>query len=289
MNITIQQVTDHGISRICAVLRIPRSSCYHTAEATAVQSEDVRIGDAVRRIFKKHKRRYGYRRIGSEYTDEKIVCAPAKVRGLMAERGLKAKEPKSYVPRSSDGRADKPSANLLLDQPCLSAQIVSGQETSHISRQARASSISPWSSTCAPTEPSDGAWPTNMRAELTVGALKQTLGSRPKSATCIFHSDRGSQYISKAYRLAMHSAQMRQSMSARANPDHNAWSKSVIGTLKMICCKVADSSIKPMHKTRYSHTSKAIIIPPGNTGLSNTSHLYNLRIKCSLLTKIKTV
>ena len=31
----------------------------------------------------------------------------------MAERGLKAIQPKTYVPRTSDGRADKPSPNLL--------------------------------------------------------------------------------------------------------------------------------------------------------------------------------
>jgi transposase InsO family protein len=35
----------------------------------------------------------------------------------MIERGLKAIQPKTYVPRTSDGRADKPSPNLLVDQP----------------------------------------------------------------------------------------------------------------------------------------------------------------------------
>lgn len=34
----------------------------------------------------------------------------------MLERGLKAIQPKTYVPRTSDGRADKPSPNLLLGQ-----------------------------------------------------------------------------------------------------------------------------------------------------------------------------
>jgi putative transposase len=71
-----------------------------------------------------------------------------------------------------------------------------------------------------------------MRAELVVIALEQALGSRGKSKACIFHSDRGSQYASKAFRGVMLEARMRQSMSARANPYHNAWSESFIGTLK---------------------------------------------------------
>ncbi|MEI7913050.1 MAG: integrase core domain-containing protein, partial [Verrucomicrobiota bacterium] len=48
----------------------------------------------------------------------------------------------------------------------------------------------------------------------------------------IFHSDRGSQYGSTAYRELLSQAGMRQSMSARANPYHNAWTESFMGTLK---------------------------------------------------------
>lgn len=48
----------------------------------------------------------------------------------------------------------------------------------------------------------------------------------------IFHSDRGSQYGSAAFRGVLAQAGLRQSMSARANPYDNAWSESFIGTLK---------------------------------------------------------
>lgn len=75
---------------------------------------------------------------------------------------------------------------------------------------------------------------THMRAELVVQALKQALESRPqaKSLHTLFHSDRGSQYGSSAFRAVLTNAGMRQSMSARANPYDNAWSESFIGTLK---------------------------------------------------------
>lgn len=229
---TIHQSTGHGIRRICSVLEVPRSSYYHAAEATVTQAEDTRIGDAIERIFKAHKRRYGYRRIGSELSDEGIKCAPARVRRLMAERDLKAIQPKSYIPRTSDGRADKPSENLLLDQPlpelpdCAWAGDITHIPTSKgwlylaIVIDLCTRRIVGW------------ALADHMRAELAVDALKQALGSRPNSSQCIFHSDRGSQYGSKAYRRELKDAKMRQSMSARANPYHNAWSESVIGTLK---------------------------------------------------------
>ena len=71
-----------------------------------------------------------------------------------------------------------------------------------------------------------------MRAELVVAALEQALGSTQKIAGRIFHSDRGSQYGSKAFRKLLKKAGMLQSMSARANPYDNAWTESMIGTLK---------------------------------------------------------
>ncbi len=62
--------------------------------------------------------------------------------------------------------------------------------------------------------------------------MRNALGSRSGVAGAIFHSDRGSQYSSTAFRAALARAGMRQSMSARANPYHNAWTESFIGTLK---------------------------------------------------------
>jgi putative transposase len=58
------------------------------------------------------------------------------------------------------------------------------------------------------------------------------LQARPAARGAIFHSDRGSQYGSGAFRSVLQRAGLRQSMSARANPYHNAWTESFMGTLK---------------------------------------------------------
>ena len=72
----------------------------------------------------------------------------------------------------------------------------------------------------------------HLRADLVADALKQALGSRRTLPGLVFHSDRGSQYGSATYRELLRNAGMRQSMSARANPYHNAWTESFMGTLK---------------------------------------------------------
>ena len=72
----------------------------------------------------------------------------------------------------------------------------------------------------------------HLRAELVADALKQALGSRRALPGMVFHSARGSQYGSGIYRTLLRDSGMRQSMSAPANPYHNAWTESFIGTLK---------------------------------------------------------
>lgn len=60
----IQQTTGYGIRQICASLEVSRSSFYQAASPTATQCQDRRIGERIEAIFKRHRRRYGYRRIG---------------------------------------------------------------------------------------------------------------------------------------------------------------------------------------------------------------------------------
>ena len=113
----IHASTGCGIRAICASLEVPRSSFYHAAVPTPTQWQDRRIGGLIEAIFARHRRRYGYRRIREELSDQGVVCAPDRIRRIMRERGLRAIQPKTYVPKTSDGRADKPSPNLLLAQP----------------------------------------------------------------------------------------------------------------------------------------------------------------------------
>jgi transposase InsO family protein len=228
----IAQSTGHSVRRICETLQVPRSSYYHAATPTESQRSDAQMSQTIGIIFHHHRRRYGYRRIWKQLAADGITCAPDRVRRLMQERCLIAIQPKTYVPQTSDGRADLPSPNLLLDQP-LPAQpnevwagditfIPCGEKWLYLAVVIDLCSrrIVGW------------ALADHLRSDLVVEAMKQAIASRRHTTGLIFHSDRGSQYGSRAFRDILRLAGMRQSMSARANPYHNAWTESFMGTLK---------------------------------------------------------
>lgn len=229
---TIKAKTGAGIREICRILKIPRSSYYHAATETPTVTSDRELTPVITDIFKSHVRRYGYRRIYSDLVDLSITCAPARVRRLMAENGLRALQPKSYTPKTSDGRADAPSPNLIAGKPLpISPCRAWAGDITYI--------------------PVDGGWvylaviidlctrqivgwslADNMRATLVTAALEQALGTKTIEPGLIFHSDRGSQYGSELFRDRLADISARQSMSGRANPYDNAWTESVIGTIK---------------------------------------------------------
>jgi transposase InsO family protein len=224
--------TGASIRKVCAVLEEPRSSFYEAATPSQRQLDDLQIGDLIDAIFRRHRKRYGYRRLAKELEDQGVLCAPARIRRIMAQRGLRALQPKTFVPRTSDGRADQPSPNLLFQKPFPEApnQVWVGDITYIPTAQGwlylavvidlYSRRIVGWSLA------------NHLRAELVIAALAQALQTRAICGT-IFHSDRGSQYGSTAYRRRLAAAGLRQSMSARANPYDNAWSESFIGTLKL--------------------------------------------------------
>jgi len=228
----LRKFTGCGVRQICATLQVSRSSYYHAAVPTLRQRSDQEIGALIEAIFKRHRRRYGYRRIAAELADQGVICAPDRIRRIMAQRSLRALQPRHYVPRTSDGRADQPSANLIADQPLPDKpdQVWAGDLTFIPSSQGwlyLAVIIDLCSRKIVGWSLAD-----HMRSELVSDALKQALSTRRPAANLVFHSDRGSQYGSNSYRQLLRQAGIRQSMSARANPYHNAWTESFIGTLK---------------------------------------------------------
>ena len=112
----IAQQTGGGIRAVCVALEEPRSTFYHAAVPTATLRADAQIGDLIEAIFRRHRRRYGYRRIAQELSDRGVACAAVRIRRIIAQRGLCAIQPKNFIPKTSDGRADKPSPNLLSDR-----------------------------------------------------------------------------------------------------------------------------------------------------------------------------
>ena len=99
----VAQQTGGSIRQVCAVLEKARSSFYHAATPTVTQVADVHLGELIETVFRRHRRRYGDRHLSVELSDRGLTCAPARIRRLMAQRGLRAIQPKNFLPKTSDG------------------------------------------------------------------------------------------------------------------------------------------------------------------------------------------
>ena len=71
-----------------------------------------------------------------------------------------------------------------------------------------------------------------MTKELVINAILAMLARHDLAQGCIFHSDRGSQYTSKAVMGLLQHYGMRQSFSRVGMPGDNAWSESFFATMK---------------------------------------------------------
>src|SRR4051812_6274318 len=102
---------------MCAVLGEPRHSFYEAATLSQREGAELQIGQRIESVFRRHRRRYGYRSLAKELGDQGVVCAPATIDRIMARAACARSNPKTFAPRTSDGRADQPSPNLLSQQP----------------------------------------------------------------------------------------------------------------------------------------------------------------------------
>ena len=163
----------------------------------------------------------------------------------MQECGFKAIQRRTCVPQTSDGRAVLPSPNLLPDQPLPSQpnQVRAGDICLGFASPQRGSLVAGCFPAVGSYIPSSTRWlylavvidlcsrrivgwspADHLKASLVCDAFQQAPGSRTlnKADHPIFHSDRGSQYGSGVFRQLLAGHHFRQSMSARANPYHNA-------------------------------------------------------------------
>ena len=68
--------------------------------------------------------------------------------------------------------------------------------------------------------------------DITLSTMDMAIGRRAPKEGLIFHSDRGSQYASNAYRELLKKYGIRQSMSRKGNCYDNACAESFFSTLK---------------------------------------------------------
>jgi putative transposase len=221
---------------VCDVLGVSRSAYYAWRDGGPSRRENREAGltPLVRAVFWKHRRRYGARRIAAELADLGEACSPRRVARVLKTQGLRAIQPKSFVPKTTDSRHHWGySPNLILDTPEPSGvnQLWVGDITYVPLRGGAfcylASLMDRYSRDIAGWELAE-----TMTDELTLSAVRMAIRDRQPPAELVHHTDRGGQYASARYRAVLRRAGMRQSMSRAANCYDNAFMESCFGTFK---------------------------------------------------------
>ncbi len=187
--------------------------------------------EAIRKIFDKHKSRYGVRRIHHELLNMGFKANHKKVQRLMKKMSLQGKRPrekyhsyKGEVGKIADNiisrnfKADKPDEKWTTDVSqfslpfgkCYLSPILDMYTNEIISYDL---SLHP-------------------NYEQITNMLNRALEDRPDVKGLIFHSDQGWQYQMKEYRKALEDKGIRQSMSRKGNCIDNCIMETFFGRMK---------------------------------------------------------
>ncbi len=193
-----------------------------------------RLADLVRNCYFENRRRYGARRISKSLAKTGVKVGRRKVRTLMSEEGLKAIQPKAFMPKTTDSKGVAPASNLLAEiniQECAPAKIIIGDITYIRLRDGKFCYLAVWQDKV--TRRIIG-WSLSMEMtqELVISALQKAIRRGLVKAGAIIHSDRGSQYVSNGFRRLLQANCLRQSMSGKGNCYDNAQAESFFSRFK---------------------------------------------------------
>jgi transposase InsO family protein len=221
---------------MCHVLSVSRS-CYYAYRkgGPAVQSTaEKKIEAQVVAAFTLHKRRYGVRRLVPELLDQGLKIGHYKVRGILQKQGLKAIQPKSFVPRTTNSRHPYPiSPNLLKDKalPVKINEVWVGDITFIPLKGGGWCYLAVWMDLFS-RKVTGWQLLSHMKETLIVEAFKKAWLNRTAAGGLIIHSDRGGQYAGNIFRGLLNQHRLLQSMSGADNPYDNAFMESYFSRFK---------------------------------------------------------
>lgn len=235
-NFIRSQEAVYPVVLLCMVLGVSRSAyySYRSGASYGQQPTEREVEAAIINAFIAHRRRYGVRRLVPELGALGFSIGNYKIRRVLQKHGLKAIQPRSFVPRTTDSRHPYPiSPNLLLDRPLPdNINLVIVGDITYIPLIA-----GNWAYLCVWLDLYSRriiGWclADHMREELVVNAFKKALNNRDFSQNTIVHSDRGGQYAGKIFRKLLNKSKVMQSMGRADNPYDNAFTESYFSRFK---------------------------------------------------------
>lgn len=224
------------IKKACELLRVSKSGFYEylNRKKSNAQIEREALEGLVIEAFRRHKGRYGYRRISRELRKSGIVVSEKRVLYIMQKLGLVGKGATRRHRIQKKVELGDPRLNLVERVFTVSEKnklwvgdityIPTGEGWLYLAAviDAYSRKVVGWSMSERITE------------KVTINALEQAVGREnpPDDGSLIFHDDQGVQYTSRSFQRCLDSQGITQSVSRSGTPLDNAVAESFFKTLK---------------------------------------------------------
>lgn len=223
------------VKKMAEVFNVSRS-CYYAwlnSEPSAHELRDKELLSEIKRIFEEKRKLYGSPRIYKEMHGTEFSCARSRIARIMRENGIVARQKRRFKV-TTDSSHDYPISPNLVDRNFT----VDSINTCWLSDITYIDTYEGWLYLCSILDLGSKkvvGWSmaSHLRAELAIDALDMAVVHRKPGTGLIFHSDRGIQYASGAFREKLKQYRMVQSMSRKGDCWDNAPIESFFSTLKM--------------------------------------------------------
>ena len=224
---------------MCDLLSVSRSGLHQsvTRGPSGRGLDEEVVVDQIRRAQRKHRGRYGWRRMTPEVSEALGRAVNHKRIGrLMRKHDLRSRKRRAFRVRTTDSKHAHPIAPNVLKRDFKA----SAPNQKWLADLTYVPTAEGWLYVALVLDLFGRkivGWATSptMPQELTLEALQVALGWRDPDAGLVHHSDRGSQYAANDYRNVLKARGITVSMSRKGNCWDNAPMESVNGTLKVEC------------------------------------------------------
>lgn len=225
-----QQTDSYEISVLCQALGVSRSGYYAWRKRSPSLDE---LTPKVTKVFWQHSRRYGSRRITAELQAQGEAIGRRRVRRILQQEQLRAIQPKSFVPRTTNsrhGRTMSPNLleGLIVRQP---RQVLVSDITYLPLQSGQWAYLATWLDLYSRKVV---GWQIaeTMMADLIIRAFQQVIVREEPARGLIVHSDRGGQYVDAEFRQLLEAYGYQQSMSRAGETYDNAFAESLFSRYK---------------------------------------------------------
>jgi len=226
---------DFPIVRMASALNVHRGGYYKWTKhpITKRELENIELAKMIKRIFFEYKHRYGSPRISKELKEQGITCSKNRVCKLMKKENLIPRARRKFKVTTDSNHNLKISPDLVKrDFNPSQPNKLWVSDLTYIRTRAG------WLYLCVILDLFSRkvvGWSMDkkMKTSMFIKALDMAKENRSPNSSVIFHSDRGVQYASNAFRQRLTEYKMKQSMSRPGNCLDNAVAESFFHTLKV--------------------------------------------------------